>query len=60
MSRVEEVAPEEEVPVEEEEAEEVEDSAPEGKVPGEGTDKEDDKHLGAAGASADNAPARAP
>ena len=72
MSRVEEVAPGEEVPVEEEEEEEVEeeeepeeeeeveDSAPEGKVPGEGTDKEDDEQLGAAGASTNDAPARAP
>ena len=59
MNRVEEVAPEEEEPVEEEE-EEMEDPAPEGKAPGEGTDKEDDEQSGAAGASTDNAPARAP
>ena len=70
----EEVAPEEELPVEEEEEEEeeleeeeepeeeeeVEDSAPEGKVPGEGTAKEDDEQLGATGASTDNTPAWAP
>ena len=53
---------EEEVEEEEEpeEEEEVEDSAPKGKVPGEGTDKEDDEQSGAAGALTANAPARAP
>ena len=38
----------------------MEDSAPEGTVPGEGTDKEDDKQSGAAGALTADAPARAP
>ena len=53
---------EEEVEEEEEpeEEEEVEDSAPKGKVPGEGTDKEDDEQSGTAGASTDDAPAWAP
>ena len=68
MNRVEEVAPEEEEPVEEEEEEEeeepeeeeVEDPAPEGKVLGEGTDKEDDKQSGTAGALTADAPTRAP
>ena len=59
---MEEEEEEEEVEEEEEpeEEEEVENSAPEGKVSGEGTDKEDDEQLGTAGASADNAPAWAP
>ena len=58
---MEEEEEEEEVEEEEEpeEEEEVEDSAPEGKVPGEGTDKEEDEQSGTAGALTDDTPTRA-